>query len=203
MGWCKPSSPLGCSAPHVRLLFRFDCLIKGSFTLATVVCRFCSRLHQHRDRNFSISLHQCNHLPHTAASNAAVWLSLKHSLSRCNYDLYTIDTWDSSSAAEPKMTQNLFFKWVILGLFFAFVWTFQFLQQYNVKKCPSSIWTHDLWNASLLPKPLIRTSFCKTFLFVRVGIFSLENSGILLASYRSKRRKVSDKLKENNLPFSH
>ena len=132
-----------------------------------------------------------------------VWLSLKHSLSRCNYDLYTIDTWDSSSAAEPKMTQNLFFKWAILGLFFAFVWTLQFLQQYNVKKCPSSIWTHDLWNASLLPKPLIRTSFCKTFLFVRVGIFSLENSGILLASYRSKRRKVSDKLKENNLPFSH
>ena len=35
------------------------------------VCGFCSRLHQCRDRNFSISLRQCNHLPHAAASNAA------------------------------------------------------------------------------------------------------------------------------------
>ena len=45
--------------------------IKGSFTLAAAVCGFRSRLHQHIDRNFSISLHQHNHLLHAVASNAA------------------------------------------------------------------------------------------------------------------------------------
>ena len=44
---------------------------KGSFTLATAVCRFRSRLCQCRDRNFSISLQQCNRLPDATESNAA------------------------------------------------------------------------------------------------------------------------------------
>jgi len=42
----------------------------------------------------------------------------------------------------------MFFKWAILGLFFdyfrLFNQTLQFLQQINVKKCPSSIWRRDL-----------------------------------------------------------
>ena len=43
---------------------------KGSFTLAAVVCGFCSRLCQCRDRNNSISLCKHNRLLHAAASNA-------------------------------------------------------------------------------------------------------------------------------------
>ena len=40
---------------------------KGSFTLAAVVCRFRSGLRQRRDRNFSISVEQHNHLLQTHA----------------------------------------------------------------------------------------------------------------------------------------
>ena len=45
---------------------------KGSFTLAAAVCGFGSGLHQCRDRNFSISVEQCNRLPQTHAENAVM-----------------------------------------------------------------------------------------------------------------------------------
>ena len=47
-----------------------DC--KGSFTLAAAVCGFRSGLRQRRDRNFSISAEQHNHLPQTHAENAVM-----------------------------------------------------------------------------------------------------------------------------------
>ena len=47
-------------------------LCKGSFTLAAAVCGFRSGLRQRRDRNFSISAEQCNHLPQTHAENAVM-----------------------------------------------------------------------------------------------------------------------------------
>ena len=45
---------------------------------------------------------------------------------------------------------------LFLIYFRLFKQTLQFLQQINVKKCPSGagIRIHDLWNMSLLPKPL-------------------------------------------------
>ena len=46
-------------------------IFKGSSTLAAAVCKFCNRLRQCRDRSFSLSLLQCNSLPHAATSNAA------------------------------------------------------------------------------------------------------------------------------------
>ena len=55
-------------SPRMAHFYR---LLKGSFTLAAADCRFHSRLCQCRNSNFSISLRQCNHLPHTTASNGA------------------------------------------------------------------------------------------------------------------------------------
>ena len=54
-----------------KVLHRLNLPHKGSFIRASAVCGFQSRLHLHRDRNFSISLCQHNHLLHASLSNAA------------------------------------------------------------------------------------------------------------------------------------
>ena len=50
---------------------------KGSFTFAAAVCGFRSGLRQRRDRNFSISAEQHNHLLQMHMENAVMWMSLK------------------------------------------------------------------------------------------------------------------------------
>ena len=65
---------------------------KGSFTLTAEVCGFCSRLHQHRDRNFSI-------FPQHATIHCGirrllqlVWMSLKLVF----FDLAYVCAWSMS-----------------------------------------------------------------------------------------------------------
>ena len=41
---------------------------------SAVGCIFCSGLHQHRDRKFSITLQKHNHLPQTHTENAVMWM---------------------------------------------------------------------------------------------------------------------------------
>ena len=46
------------------------------------------------------------------------------------------------------LLQEIFLKWAIPGLFFVYfcllMQTLQFLQQINMKKCPTSMWRWDL-----------------------------------------------------------
>ena len=71
-------------------------LIKGWFILAAAICVFRSGLHQCRDRNFSISLRKCNHLPQMQMENAVMWM-----------DLYMMCVWSMCMLRQTVAVQKI------------------------------------------------------------------------------------------------
>ena len=66
-----------------------------------------------------------------------------------NYRPLQLEATAQTTGPQPLPLPNFFFKWAIIpDIFFVnfrlFKTTLQFLQQINLKKCPSSIWCWDL-----------------------------------------------------------